>query len=51
MLYNELKRGNCRVCDMKFPRNILAVSLVALWSATACATDTLSVEPPKEYLD
>ena len=36
---------------MKFPKNMLAVSLIALWSATACATDNLSVEPPKEYLD
>ena len=36
---------------MKFPKNMLAVSLIALWSATACATDNLTIEPPKEYLE
>lgn len=36
---------------MKFPKNILAVSMIALWSATACATDNLKIEAPKEYLE
>ena len=36
---------------MKFPKNMLAVSIFALWSATACATDNLAVEAPVEYLN
>ncbi len=36
---------------MKFSKNMLAVSLIALWSATACATDNLKIEAPEEYLE
>ena len=36
---------------MNISKKMLSVSLIALWVTTACASDSVGINPPKEYSD